>query len=50
MTGRIHDPKRMRLADGGKASLRSVTTDNDVTEAIWADEDQRQRKIMSWPG
>jgi hypothetical protein len=50
MTGRVHDPKKKRLADGRKASLKSVTIDTDVTEAIWADEDQKQRKIMSWPG
>jgi hypothetical protein len=32
------------------AGLRaSFNTDDDVTKAIWADEDQKQRKIMSWP-
>jgi hypothetical protein len=41
--------EKKRLADGGKASL-SVTIDDDVTKAIWADEDQRQRKAPSWPG
>ena len=50
MKGRSHDPKKKRLADRGKASPKHEDEDTDVTEAIWADEDQRQRKIKSCPG
>jgi hypothetical protein len=46
MTSHMNWPVRDELT--GRVFHEDDVT--DVTKATWADEDQKQRKIMSWPG